>query len=94
MSDAIVSTNTSGIPILEFASGFQTEFQRRFLGTHLQSTAILHLLELVPGQLTEDEVVRFVAEFSETVLGKGVVICKRLRRISSPTASEASSEQP
>src|SRR5205807_6083914 len=32
--NAILSTNTSGIPLREISAGFSTEFRRRFLGTH------------------------------------------------------------
>src|SRR5207244_3823872 len=32
--NAILSTNTSGIPLREIGAGFPTDFQRRFLGTH------------------------------------------------------------
>lgn len=74
---SILSTNTSGIPISELARDFPADFQNNFLGTHFfNPPRYLHLLEAVPGPLTDGEVIRFVSEFGEGALGKGVVICK------------------
>jgi 3-hydroxyacyl-CoA dehydrogenase len=75
--DAILSTNTSGIPLREIAAGFPPPFQRRFLGTHFfNPPRYLHLLELIPGPATEPGLLDFVAAFAEERLGKGVVRCK------------------
>jgi 3-hydroxyacyl-CoA dehydrogenase len=74
---AILSTNTSGIPLREIAAGFPAGFQRRFLGTHFfNPPRYLHLLELVPGPSTDPETLEFAARFGEERLGKGVVRCK------------------
>src|SRR5262249_44202387 len=54
--DAILSTNTSGIPLREIAAGFSADFQRRFLGTHFfNPPRYLHLLELIPGPATDPD---------------------------------------
>src|ERR1022692_4015630 len=48
--DAILSTNTSGIPLRQIVEGFSHEFGRRFLGTHFfNPPRYLHLLEVIPG---------------------------------------------
>lgn len=75
--DAILSTNTSGIPLRHIAQGFSPGFRRRFLGTHFfNPPRYLHLLELIPGPETDPAVLEFVADFADRRLGKGVVPCK------------------
>lgn len=73
----IVSSNTSGIPIASLCEGRSASFQRSFLGTHFfNPVRFLHLLEIIPTAATGAEAVNAVRNFSETVLGKGVVIAK------------------
>lgn len=75
--DAIVSTNTSGIPLRLISEGFSPAFRRHFLGTHFfNPPRYLHLMELIPGADTLPEVLAFVTEFCDRRLGKGVVPCK------------------
>jgi 3-hydroxyacyl-CoA dehydrogenase len=74
---AILSTNTSGIPLARIAEGFPADFRRRFLGTHFfNPPRYLHLLEMIPGADTDAEVLEFVRDFAGRRLGKGVVQCK------------------
>jgi 3-hydroxyacyl-CoA dehydrogenase len=74
---AILSTNTSGIPLNKIAEGFSSDFRRHFLGTHFfNPPRYLHLLEVIPGQETDAGVLQFVSEFADRRLGKGVVPCK------------------
>src|ERR1035438_385680 len=52
--DAILSTNTSGIPLRQIAEGFSPSFRRRFLGTHFfNPPRYLHLVEVIPGPETD-----------------------------------------
>lgn len=75
--DAIVSSNTSGIPIYQIATGLPDEFRRHFLGTHFfNPPRYLKLLEIIPTGETLPEVVTRMRDFAENVLGKGVVLCK------------------
>jgi 3-hydroxyacyl-CoA dehydrogenase len=75
--DAIVSTNTSGIPLARIADGFSPEFRRHFLGTHFfNPPRYLHLMELIPGPETDSGVIAFVQDYADRRLGKGVVVCK------------------
>src|SRR5579872_7199891 len=75
--DAIVSTNTSGIPLASISAGFSSEFRRHFLGTHFfNPPRYLHLMELIPGQDTDPEILAAVEEFADRRLGKGVVRTK------------------
>src|SRR5512138_3810809 len=74
---AIVSTNTSGIPVKDIAEGRSKEFKKHFLGTHFfNPPRYLKLLEIIPTKDTDKEVVDFMSWFGEYCLGKGVVLCK------------------
>jgi 3-hydroxyacyl-CoA dehydrogenase len=74
---AIISSNTSGIPLLQIAEGRGQGFRRRFLGTHFfNPPRYLKLLEIIPTEDTDPEIVGFVRDFGERVLGKGGVIAK------------------
>ena len=75
--DAIISSNTSGIPLHEIAEGRRQVFRRRFLGTHFfNPPRYLKLLEIIPTAETDPEIVELVRSFGERVLGKGGVIAK------------------
>jgi 3-hydroxyacyl-CoA dehydrogenase len=75
--EAIISSNTSGIPLHQIAEGRSEGFRRRFLGTHFfNPPRYLKLLEIIPTEDTEPEIVEFVRDFGERVLGKGGVIAK------------------
>src|SRR5580698_10459412 len=75
-ADAIVSSNTSGIPLRQITEGFSPEFRKHFLGTHFfNPPRYLHLLEVIPDADTDPEIVAFVSHFADARLGKGVVPC-------------------
>ncbi|MCB9453750.1 MAG: enoyl-CoA hydratase/isomerase family protein [Anaerolineaceae bacterium] len=75
--DAIITTNTSGIPLKDIAANLDETFTRRFLGTHFfNPPRHLHLLEVIPHHNTDPAVIAYMQEFGTRVLGKGVVICK------------------
>jgi 3-hydroxyacyl-CoA dehydrogenase len=75
--DAIISTNTSGIPLHSISEGRSEEFKRRFVGTHFfNPPRYLKLLEIIPTEDTDPEIVEDVRNFGERVLGKGGVIAK------------------
>jgi 3-hydroxyacyl-CoA dehydrogenase len=74
---AVISSNTSGIPIQIIAQGRGETFRKRFLGTHFfNPPRYLHLLELIPTPETDPAVTARMKEFAEVVLGKGVVVAK------------------
>ena len=74
---AIVSTNTSGIPVQAIAEGRSKEFKKHFLGTHFfNPPRYLKLLEIIPTADTSKEVTAFMSEFGERRMGKGIVLCK------------------
>ncbi len=75
--DCIVTTNTSGIPIKDISANFGKKLKGHFLGTHFfNPPRYMKLLEVIPGEETKPEIVTFMTDFCETVLGKGVVISK------------------
>jgi len=75
--NAIVSTNTSGIPVHDIAEGRSKEFKKHFLGTHFfNPPRYLKLLEVIPTKDTSKDVIEFMSHFGEYRLGKGIVLCK------------------
>ena len=74
---AIVTTNTSGLPVHLIAEGMSEEFQQHWAGTHFfNPPRYLKLVELIPGPKTSPEVLETLAEFCDRRLGKGVVVAK------------------
>ncbi|HEV3486595.1 MAG TPA: 3-hydroxyacyl-CoA dehydrogenase family protein, partial [Vicinamibacterales bacterium] len=74
---SIVSSNTSGLPIAQIAADASPEFRKHFLGTHFfNPPRYMKLLEVIPTPDTEPAITRFVSDFAEQRLGKGVVLCK------------------
>ncbi len=74
---AIVTTNTSGLPVHLIAEGMPEEFQQHWAGTHFfNPPRYLKLVEVIPGPRTSPEVVEALSEFCDRRLGKGVVIAK------------------
>jgi len=74
---ALITTNTSGIPIHMISEGRSSAFKQRFFGTHFfNPPRYLHLLEIIPTEETDVARVAQLQEFAEMRLGKGVVVCK------------------
>nr|MCU0623524.1 3-hydroxyacyl-CoA dehydrogenase family protein [Gemmatimonadaceae bacterium] len=75
--DAIVSSNTSGIPMAVLLTDRTERFAAQFLGTHFfNPPRYMHLLEIIPTPKTAPAVLQTVRDFAERALGKGVVIAK------------------
>lgn len=75
--DAIVSSNTSGLPISEIGEDCSDELKAHFLGTHFfNPPRYMKLLEVIPTDHTSEQVTEYMHRFCEKTLGKGVVICK------------------
>ena len=74
-ADAVISTNTSGLPIGEISEGRSEDFKRRFLGTHFfNPPRYLKLLEIIPTPATDPDITERVAQFGRLSLGKGIVV--------------------
>jgi 3-hydroxyacyl-CoA dehydrogenase len=73
----ILSSNSSGIPMKDQIEGRSLEFKKRFVGTHFfNPPRYLKLLEVIPTEDTEPNVIKAISEFGDKVLGKGVVVAK------------------
>ena len=74
---SIVSSNTSGISVEQMIKNRSEDFQAHFLGTHFfNPPRYLKLLEIIPTTKTNPNVLQFMKQFGENVLGKGVVVAK------------------
>ena len=74
---AIVTTNTSGLPVHIIAEGMPEEFQQHWAGTHFfNPPRYLKLVEVIPGPKTLPDVLATLTEFCDRRLGKGVVPAK------------------
>lgn len=75
--NAIISSNTSGIPMATLLEGRSASFKERFLGTHyFNPVRYMHLLEIIPSPHTASAVIESVRHLQERLLGKGIVLCK------------------
>lgn len=74
---ALVTSNTSGIPIRLMADGRSDDFRQHFCGTHFfNPPRYLRLLEIIPTADTLKEVSNFLMEYGEKYLGKTTVLAK------------------
>ncbi|MFC4023749.1 3-hydroxyacyl-CoA dehydrogenase NAD-binding domain-containing protein [Oceanobacillus longus] len=73
----IVSSNTSGISVEAMIEDCSEDMKKHFLGTHFfNPPRYLKLLEVIPTKHTDPEVLSFMKQFGEDILGKGVVEAK------------------
>ena len=75
--NAIVASNTSGIPMKSLVAGRSKGFRERFLGLHFfNPPRYLHLLEIIAAPDTSDDALLRARSFCERVLGKGTIRAK------------------
>ncbi|MFQ5935121.1 MAG: 3-hydroxyacyl-CoA dehydrogenase NAD-binding domain-containing protein [Acidiferrobacterales bacterium] len=75
--NAIVSSNTSTIPLGDLTVGMSARFKRNFLITHFfNPPRYMRLLEVVSGKHTRPQAVDTIRNFADAALGKGVVMAK------------------
>jgi 3-hydroxyacyl-CoA dehydrogenase len=71
---AVLTTNTSGLPIAQIADKLPSEIQKRFFGTHFfNPPRYMRLLEIIPTPQTDPTLVAAFAAFADLNLGKEVV---------------------
>jgi 3-hydroxyacyl-CoA dehydrogenase len=76
-ANAIVTSNTSGIPISTIVEGRSEAFRRHWLGSHFfNPPRYLRLVEIIPTHDTDPDVVAALSSFVDRQLGKGVVVAK------------------
>jgi 3-hydroxyacyl-CoA dehydrogenase len=74
---AVVSSNTSTLPLTRLTEGLPKSFRRDFLITHFfNPPRYMRLLEVVAGPDARPEAVERIATFADQRLGKSVVRCK------------------
>lgn len=74
---AILTSNTSGIPLIDLTESLSKDMQERFMITHFfNPPRYMQLLELVRSEMTTDETYNTMVHFGETILGKGIVHAK------------------
>ena len=75
-SGAIVSSNTSSIPIKVLSQNLSEEEKRDFCITHFfNPVRYMGLLEIVKNENNDLEKINYLKKFCENQLGKGVIIC-------------------
>ena len=74
--NAIVSSNTSTIPLKELTAGLPESFARHFCITHFfNPPRYMRLLEVVAGPTTDPQLLAKLEKFADIALGKSVVYC-------------------
>ncbi len=76
-ADAVVSSNTSSIPLHELVAGLPEDFAAHFMITHFfNPPRYMRLLEIVSSADTAPDALATITQFCDHKLGKGVVACK------------------
>src|SRR6201989_2523253 len=71
---AILTTNTSGIPVASIASMLPADLRRRWFGTHFfNPPRYMRLVEVIPGPDTDPAAMAALSSFLDQNLGKEVV---------------------
>ncbi len=74
---AIMTSNTSGIPLADLIKVLPENLQSKFMITHFfNPPRYMRLLELVKGPKTDEETYQMLASIGKDVLGKGIVHAK------------------
>ena len=74
---ALISSNTSGLPLASLIEGRSDDFRKHFIITHFfNPVRYMKLLEVVHGPETEPSLVPRFVSFARRQLGKGVVFAK------------------
>jgi 3-hydroxyacyl-CoA dehydrogenase len=76
-SDAILTTNTSGLPIRDLAEALPEEVKPLFFGTHFfNPPRYMRLLEVIPLAQTNADAIKAVSHFCDQRLGKAIVLSR------------------
>jgi 3-hydroxyacyl-CoA dehydrogenase len=74
---SIIATNTSSIPIALMKEGRSEDFRKHFLGMHFfNPVRYMDLLEIIPTEETQKELVEELMIYGKKTLGKTTVLCK------------------
>src|SRR4051812_18823246 len=74
---AIITTNTSGLPVAKISEGLSDDFRRMWFGTHFfNPPRYMRLLEIIPTPEADRAAIDAISHFCDVRLGKGVVMAK------------------
>lgn len=74
---AIVTTNTSGLPVANIVEGFSEDFRKHWFGTHFfNPPRYMRLLEIIPTPQADPAAIAAISHFCDLHLGKGIVVAK------------------
>ncbi|NNE25989.1 MAG: 3-hydroxyacyl-CoA dehydrogenase family protein, partial [Saprospiraceae bacterium] len=74
---ALITSNTSSIPIKMLVEGRSDDFRAHFCGTHFfNPPRYMRLLEIIPHEGCKQDVIDFFMDYGERFLGKQTVLCK------------------
>jgi len=74
---AVVTTNTSGLPVGSIVEGFSEAFRRNWFGTHFfNPPRYMRLLEIIPTPDSDPSAMQAIAHFCDQRLGKAIVHAK------------------
>ncbi|MEO8594215.1 MAG: 3-hydroxyacyl-CoA dehydrogenase NAD-binding domain-containing protein [Candidatus Solibacter sp.] len=75
--DAILTTNTSGLPVASIAACLPEAVRRRWFGTHFfNPPRYMRLLEIIPTPEADPGAIAAISRFSDVLLGKEVVFAR------------------
>jgi 3-hydroxyacyl-CoA dehydrogenase len=76
-SDAVITTNTSGLPVSQIAEGMDAGFKKHWFGTHFfNPPRYMRLLEIIPTPEADPAAIAAVEQFADRRLGKAIVAAK------------------
>jgi 3-hydroxyacyl-CoA dehydrogenase len=75
--DAILTSNTSGLPVASIAAKLPETVRRRFFGTHFfNPPRYMRLLELIPTPEADAAAIGAISHFADVLMGKEVVFAR------------------
>jgi 3-hydroxyacyl-CoA dehydrogenase len=75
--DAILTTNTSGLPVASIAAKLPEPVRARWFGTHFfNPPRYMRLLEIIPTPEADTAAIAAIAHFADVLLGKEVVFAR------------------
>src|SRR5579871_388514 len=75
--DAILTTNTSGLPVASIAANLPADRRKHFFGTHFfNPPRYMRLVEIIPAPDADPDIIAAVAQFAGLRLGKEVVMAR------------------
>jgi 3-hydroxyacyl-CoA dehydrogenase len=75
--DAILTTNTSGLPVASIAAKLPEAVRRRWFGTHFfNPPRYMRLVEIIPTPEADPAAIAGISHFADVLLGKEVVLAR------------------